>query len=136
MVCGAGYTLVLKRLTQRYSAFFLTACQAFVGSVFFAFVFLLSGGGAATPLHFELVPGLAVVYLGAFVTLGAYGLFNYSVGLIPAGKASAFLNLIPVFTIVLARTLLGESLTAIQCLASIMVLGGVLLSQKRSHRGG
>ena len=40
MVCATGYIISLKWLTARYSPFFLTAVQAFVGAVFF-FPFLL-----------------------------------------------------------------------------------------------
>jgi uncharacterized membrane protein len=35
MVCATGYIISLKRLSARYSPFFLTAVQAFVGGVFF-----------------------------------------------------------------------------------------------------
>ena len=40
MVCAAGYTVSLKHLTNNYPPLFLTAFQAFVGSLFF-FPFLL-----------------------------------------------------------------------------------------------
>ncbi|MBH8971264.1 DMT family transporter, partial [Pseudomonas aeruginosa] len=35
MLCATGYTLLLKHLSARYSAFALTAMQAFVGTLFF-----------------------------------------------------------------------------------------------------
>ncbi len=72
MVCATGYTITLKQLIQRYSPFFLTAMQAFIGSVFFLpFLFLPS---TQLPIHFEPSAGMAVIYLGAVITLGAYGL--------------------------------------------------------------
>ena len=40
MVCAAGYTIVLKHLTARFPIIFITASQAFIGSIFF-FPFLL-----------------------------------------------------------------------------------------------
>ena len=41
MVCATGYIISLKHLTARYSPFFLTAVQAFLGAVFFfPFLFL------------------------------------------------------------------------------------------------
>jgi len=130
MACATGYTLLLKRLSSYYSPFFLTAFQAFVGSLFFSpFLFL---PGTAPPSGFFLVPALAVVYLGIFVTLGAYGLFNYAVSRIPAGQAAAYVNLIPVMTLVLAWLVLGENLTPLQYLAGGLVFCVVFLSQDRA----
>ncbi|MBT8329347.1 MAG: DMT family transporter, partial [Desulfofustis sp.] len=77
------------------------------------------------------VPALAVIYLGSFVTLGAYLLYNYGVSKIPASQASAFVNLIPVFAVILGFLILGERFTPIQFVASALVLLGVFISQRR-----
>jgi drug/metabolite transporter (DMT)-like permease len=130
MVCATGYTLLLKRLSSYYSPMFLTAFQAVVGSFFFLpFLFL---PGTPAPSGFAPVPVMAVIYLGIFVTLGAYGLFNYAVSRIPAGQAAAFINLIPVMTLVLAWLILGERLSPLQYLAGGLVFCGVFLSQERT----
>jgi drug/metabolite transporter (DMT)-like permease len=129
MVCATGYVITLKRLTSRYSPFFLTAIQAFVGSFFYLpFLFLPS---TTLPTRFEPVSTLSVIYLGSFITLGAYGLYNFGVSRIPVSQASAFVNLIPVFTILLAWILLGERFTLVQYTASMLVFLGVYLSQGR-----
>jgi drug/metabolite transporter (DMT)-like permease len=47
----------------------------------------------------------------------------------PVSRASAFINLIPLFTVMLAWLLLGETLAAAQWLACLLVLGGVLLGR-------
>ncbi len=128
MVCATGYTITLKKLTPVYPPLFLTGIQAFVGSIFFLpFLFFPA---TTLPESFEPVPVAAIIYLGAFITLGAYGLYNFGVSRIPASQASAFVNLIPVFTIILGRLILGEQLTATQYVAAMVVLFGVLMSQK------
>jgi drug/metabolite transporter (DMT)-like permease len=129
MVCAIGYTITLKKLTERYSPLFLTALQAFVGSVFF-FPFLMLPG-TSLPTQFLLVPALSIVYLGIFVSIGAYGLYNFSVSRMPASRASAFVNLIPVFTVFLGWLVLGETFTPLQYVASVMVFAGVFMSQDR-----
>ena len=65
--------------------------------------------GQRLPTEFVPVPALSVVYLGAAITLGAYGLYSYGVSKIPASQASAFVNLIPVATLIMARLTLGEA---------------------------
>jgi drug/metabolite transporter (DMT)-like permease len=130
MVCATGYTVTLRYLTHRYSPFFLTAMQAFVGSVFYLpFLFLPS---TQLPASFEPVAGWAIVYLGAVITLGAYGLYNFGLKHIPASQASAYVNLIPVFSVILGWMLLDESFSKMQCLAAILVMAGVYISQRRS----
>ncbi len=129
MVCAAGYVITLKRLTNRYPSLFLTGIMALTGCVFFGALLFLPGTNL--PNSFEPVSTLIIIYLGVFVTLGAYGLFNYGVSKIPAAQATAFINLIPVFGVVLAWLILDERFTTSQYVASLLVLAGVFISQKK-----
>ena len=54
---------------------------------------------------------LALIYLGTLVTVIAYGLYNFGVSRIPVSQASAYINLIPVFAVILGFTILGERFT-------------------------
>jgi drug/metabolite transporter (DMT)-like permease len=128
MVCATGYSVSVRYLSPRYPAIVLTAVQSVAGMFFFAPVFLLPG--TEVPTTFPLAPTLAVVYLGSVVTLGAYCLFNYGIASIGASRASAFINLIPVFTLFFGWTILGERFTALQFLGAAMVFAGVFLSQE------
>jgi drug/metabolite transporter (DMT)-like permease len=127
MVCATGNFIILKRLTRRYSPWFLTATQAIVGCLFYFPILLLPGTGIPSDLH--LVPTLAVVYLGAVISIGAYGFYNYGVSRLPVSRASAFVNLIPVFAVLLGWTVLGERFTGSQYLASLLVFAGLYLTQ-------
>ena len=127
MVCATGYTISLKQLTDRYSPFLLTAVQALVGCVFFFPLMFLPG--ASLPREFPLTPSLAVIYLGAVITLGAYGLYNFSLKHVPASRAAIFVNLIPVFSVILGWLILGETLSPPQLVAAGVVMAGVTLSQ-------
>ncbi len=127
MVCATFYTLALKHLSSRYSSLFLTAFQAFSGTLFFLpFVML---GSAPLPTEWPLIPSLSILYLGTAITLGAYGLYNFGVSRIPASRATAYINLIPVFTLILSWMLLGERFSLAELAASALVLLGVLISQ-------
>ncbi|MBU0883980.1 MAG: DMT family transporter [Gammaproteobacteria bacterium] len=128
MLCATGYTLLLKHLSGRYSPFLLTAMVAFVGTLFFLPMALLS---APLPTSVSLMGLGAIAYLGIVVTVGAYGLYNFGVSRLTASQASGFTNLIPVFTLLFAILLLGESLNTLQMLAAGLVFAGVLLSQWR-----
>ncbi|MNZ61776.1 putative inner membrane transporter yiJE [compost metagenome] len=129
MVCATGYTLLLKHLSARYSAFILTAMQAFIGSIFFLPLAVVTAGTPPVPSGQGL---FALIYLGSVVTVGAYGLYNFGVSRLPASQASGFTNLIPVFTLIFAAAFLGELFTGQQALAAGVVFVGVALSQWRT----
>ena len=129
MVCAAGYTIALKHLSDHYPPLFLTAFQAFLGCLFF-FPFLLIPD-IGFPRHLETTPLLAVLYLGTFITFGAYACYNFGVSRIPASQAAGFVNLIPVFGVLLGMLVLGERLNAEQWLACGLVFCGVWISSRR-----
>ena len=128
MVCAACYSVLLKKFSGRYSPVFLTALPAFVGAVFFAPFQLLQ----PWPEFTNSASLWCIVYLGAGVTLGAYLCFNYGITRMPVTQAGAYINLIPVFTLLLAWLVLGEVLTLQQLLACVLVGAGVILSQRNS----
>ena len=68
-------------------------------------------------------------YLGIVVTIGGYGMFNLALSRIEASRASVFVNLIPVFTVILAYLFLGEVLKPVELIASGVILCGVVISQ-------
>lgn len=128
MICATGYTISLKSLTKRYSPFFLTAIQAFVGSFFYLPILLLPV--VEKPTEIVAMPAFAVIYLGAVVTLGAYGLYNYGLKHVPAARAASYINLIPLFSVLMAWFFLGEILTIPQCIAAVFIVLSVWVTQK------
>jgi len=127
MACGAGYTIVARYLSNKYSALFITAIQAFVGAIFFFPFFLYEY--TTVDMNFSSDALMWTVYLGVVVTLGGYGLYNYALTKIEASKAAMFIYLIPVFTLVLAFLILGEKLKIVELLACVAILSGVAISE-------
>ena len=129
MISAVGYVLLVKKLTERYDPWTLTALQIVAGFIFFSpgALFFLKGG-----LN-TLSPGQLITlgYLGVFVSLGAFGLYNTGIKYIPANRASALVNMIPVIAVLLGWVLLGERLNGSQVAAAVCVLGGVWLSQRK-----
>ncbi len=128
MVCATGYTIILKSLTVRYSPFFLTAMQAFIGCFFYMPLLFLPSTILPTEMHTG--PASAILYLGAVITLAAYSLFNYGVKYLPANKAASYINLIPIFSVFLGWLILGETFTGWQICAGGLIVGGVYLTQR------
>jgi drug/metabolite transporter (DMT)-like permease len=133
MVCAAANMLLIKKLSGRYNPWTLTMFQCFAGALFFSpgLVALIQGGFEISRTSLFLV-----LYLGAPVSLGAFGLYNWGMSRTTASGASLFINLVPVTAVVLGWLLLDESLNPPQILASAAVLTGVVISQEPSVTRG
>jgi drug/metabolite transporter (DMT)-like permease len=127
MVSATGYMITAKNLSNRYSPLFITALQAWVGAIFFLPLLMFTPD--AFPTEYPQDATIAVLYLASVVTMGAYSMYNYGLSKVPAGQASGFTNLIPVFTMLMGFLFLGDRLSTAQFLASGLVLGGVILTQ-------
>ncbi|TPH18483.1 DMT family transporter [Litorilituus lipolyticus] len=130
MVCAAYYAVSVKHLSQRYSPLSLIALQGLAGSIFFApFLLFIE----IPPVH-DITALIGIFYLGAFVTIGAYGMYNYAITKVSVLTAAAFTNLIPIFTLLLSAIILGESLTVHQWGCILLVFIGVYISQKKTRK--
>ncbi len=128
MICATGYMVTLRYLTVRYSPFFLTAIQALAGCVFYFPLLFIPG--TQLPDHINSSSALAIVYLGAAITLGAYGLYNYGLKYVSASRSAVYINLIPVISVFLAWLILGETFVRNQIFAAVIIMFGVWLTQK------
>jgi drug/metabolite transporter (DMT)-like permease len=85
----------------------------------------------------SLVPDLltisAVLYAALFTSLLAFMTWNRGVDLIGAPRASAFLHTIPLFSAVLATSLLGERLMLFHIVGFVLILAGVSLAARQTR---
>lgn len=105
-------------------------------------VIMLCGGAILLPLYgaeavlddraFVLRPATvgAVLYTAVFASIGAVVLMNLGIQHVGPGMASMFVNLIPVFTTVLAITFLDETFRLYHAAGIVMVVLGVYMSTR------
>jgi drug/metabolite transporter (DMT)-like permease len=127
MVAAAGSMLTIKHLSTRYDPWWLTGMQATVGAVFFLPMALASGPRtwlAASPQAW-----LCVAYLGTFVSLAAFGLYNSALRAMPASRAALSINAIPAVALLAGWVALGETLNVVQIAASAVIIGAVVFGQ-------
>lgn len=78
--------------------------------------------------------GWGVLFLlAAGPTVAGFGLYNVSLSLLPSSVAQLIVTLEPTFTTVTAYLLLGERLTLIQAVGSVLILSAVVFL--RLHQG-
>jgi threonine/homoserine efflux transporter RhtA len=121
MFAAAGSMLSIKRLTERYDAWLLTGLQAIVGAAFFL-PFALADG-LAPLLTAPLATWAGIAYLGIAVSLGAFGMYNTALKLMPASRAALAINLVPAVAVLTGWFGRGESLSAVQLVACVAIVG-------------
>ena len=131
----AAYTLMGRSASQRGLNPWTTVFYTFGFAALFLLLFNLCLGGlipgtVSQPVDFLWLRtswvGWAILFLlAAGPTLTGFGLYNLSLSYLPSSVGNLILTLEPVFTVIIARLLLGETLKGIQIAGSIMILGGV-----------
>ncbi len=128
-ICWAGYTVLSKRLLERYSALRVSAVGLVLGVPGlwpFALPHLLSvDWRALSPWVYG-----SIFYTSCFPIALAYLIWSYSIQQLGAARTAVFNNIVPVVTFALASFVLHEPITWLHMLGGAIVLGGVWQAQK------
>ena len=125
--CWALYSLVGKRLLKIYDEFIITTYAFGFGTLFYIPFVVLHLGSVLQQT--SLNGWLAVLYLALTCSIFGYLGWYYALKNIDASKAAVFLNLIPLFTILMSF-FLGTTLTWFFLLGAILILYGVYITQR------
>ena len=129
-LCYGVYSVALRSKPAMHWQSLLTSL--IVGACVFALVgalFEYQLGLAQFPVTIQGL--LVVIYAGIFPSLVSQGLFIKGVESLGANTAGLYINLVPVFGAVLAVLLLGENLYLYHALAFVLVVGGIMIAQKK-----
>jgi drug/metabolite transporter (DMT)-like permease len=126
-MCWAVYTIVGKQLLKTYDSVTITTHAFLFGTVLYIPVVLPSIGSVLS--EFSSIGWIAIVYLGVVCSIFAYIAWYYALSRFEAAQSAVFLNLIPLFTILLSF-FIGEYPTAIFILGAVFIMYGVYLTQK------
>ena len=126
----ATYYLLAKKLYKNLNKWLVTHISFWVGTISFGIVLLLQN---ASPNLSTLTiwPLTAILYMSILGSIIALTLYLIGQDKIEASEASLFTYTQPVFAIPIAIVLLGESVSPIQILASVLILAGVFIAEKR-----
>ena len=113
------YTIITKQLGKSYSSLQMTSIQTLLSiPLFIPFII----GDISMWKVPSLVALLNIIFLGVFCSALAYVFFLYGIQSLGPSIASAYLNLIPVVTIILSISFLGESLSLFQIIGSVLII--------------
>nr|WP_297460034.1 DMT family transporter [uncultured Halomonas sp.] len=130
-----GYSLLVKEHMAKFPRYGGLLAMLIIANLALAPLAMLEWVWHGSVPSIDIDQALGLAYLGIFPSVIALLFYNSAIGDIGPTQAAVFLNLLPVFTMLGAWLLLGETITPIQIVGSLVVIGGVLLTM-RGRRGG
>ncbi len=130
-----GYVLspiFLKKVLKKINPYFVS----FVGFLFSALIFLplaINEQSVWSLSKLNLAGITGIIYGVFFSSAVAYFLFYYGLSKIPAQEVGIFTYLDPVTAILIAAPLLQEYPNVYFIIGSVLVFGGILISEGRLH---
>lgn len=124
-VLWSAYTILGRIASKRFSPMASTTIATALGAVMllpFALWQYPGSTGYTLPFWGH------ILYLALGATVGAFFLWSRGIEQMGASRTAVFVNLIPVFTVILAALFLGERPTLVQIAGMFLVLGGVFLA--------
>ncbi len=122
-----AYTLINRGITARFSPLAMTFGGCLAGWVLLTICALAQG----SLFDFSAVTWRAptsIAFLGLFGTAVAFTWYSEAISHVGSTKAAAFINLVPVFAVLLGALLLDERLGAGVLAGGAAVIGGVLMT--------
>ena len=78
----------------------------------------------------------AIAYMSIFASVIAFNWWYSGINALGAGRASIFINLVPLWTMLLAATILNENIILPQLLGALLIMSGVYLTSKKTVKLG
>lgn len=132
-ISWAIYTLILRPLNATYSAWFISRKTFFYGVV--TALPLMAIEPTHTPLSIIFRPDVIInfCFLGLICSFLAYLLWALTIKRLGAVKGGNFLYFSPIVTLILSAIVLGEKITVIGLIGCVLILGGVILSERLTN---
>ncbi|MDR2037113.1 MAG: DMT family transporter [Bacteroidales bacterium] len=127
----AVYTILLKRLGDRYSTLFITRKVFFYGLLSITPVFIFKPLMSDISVLSRPVVWGNLLFLGFVASLICYFLWNMSLKRLGAVRTTNYIYLIPLVTMIVSLIILEEKITWIALSGAAFILAGVSLAGKR-----
>ena len=125
-ICWASYSVIGKYVLNTLSPLVSVTYASILGLLMLLPVAMLQGNFQA--IHtFNATVWLAIFYMAIFGTVCAFLLYYQGIKTLGVVRAGAFINLIPVSTIILALFILNEDIDASILIGTALTLTGIFL---------
>lgn len=127
----AFYSLIMKKMTARYNTIFITRKIFFYGILTILPAFLFQPWQADLSLLVQPSILLNLLFLGVLASLVCFAIWNVVLKNLGTVRASNYIYLNPLFTLVGSAILLNEHLTVVALIGAACIMGGVYIAGRR-----
>lgn len=129
IACSALYVVLSRKLKGKYSPLVITSWSFFL-CVVLLIPFVSGDIRKALETGVSWMGWSSVIYMALFPSVVSYLLQQMSIRDIGPSRTMAFVNLVPVFSMVMASLILDESITAIKIAAVLVIIAGVSINSR------
>ena len=123
------YATTLRKISSYYNTLNVIFYQSLFGLLYFIPTFLIVDASKISSMKVSGEALLALFMLSVFASVIAFVLFAWAVRKVGVSRTNVFVNLIPVFTAILAWFILNENITLLKWIGIVVVVGGLFVSQ-------
>lgn len=125
----AAYSVFSKKVMHKFSPLILTF-YSFLFCTVFLIPFVIYERPWTFITNVPYYSFLAVAYMSIFASVIGYLVQQMSIKQIGPSKTSIFINLVPIFSIVLSVIILKESISTVKILTTFLIITGVYICQR------
>lgn len=131
-ICWAVYSLLMKMVSERYSAAFITRKVFFYGVLTITPYYIIEPGMPAMEIF--LTPAVIgnLLFLGCLASMVCFLTWNWCISKLGAVKATNWVYFNPITTMMAASLILGERITVYFLLGAACILAGMYLAERRT----
>lgn len=130
-LCWAVYSLLMKSVTNRYSTFFITRKVFFYGLLTILPYYILFPGFPSFDVIFSPEVLWNLLFLSVIASMVCFLVWNWVIHQLGAVVATNWVYFNPIITILFAWWLLHEHITLWFLLGSLLIIIGMILSDKK-----
>lgn len=123
--CWASYSLLVKKFIVNFRPMIMTGF-AFLTCTVMVLPFALAEGLVTASIHAPMSAWVSAIYMALFASVIGYGIQQVSIQKIGPAKTNIFINLVPVFSLILAYVILGENIPFTKIISGGMIILAVV----------
>jgi len=126
--------VILKKMTIKYSSLTIIKVQNLLGALMFLPLFLIFDFKEFLTIRPSTSVYISIFSLAFFASTLAFIFFTSAVRTLGIGRTSIFANTIPVVTAIASFIVLGENIDLSKIIGILVVITGLMLTQKKRQK--
>ena len=133
-ICWAFYSLLMKTMTDKYSAAFITRKVFFYGVLTIIPYYILVPGVPSMAVLTQPVVVGNLLFLGCLASMICFLTWNWCISKLGAVKATNWVYFNPITTMIFASWVLGEKITIYFLIGAVCILTGMYMADRKTAK--